>query len=233
MSLESKNWSSELLSIFGMWLWGKGEHGHALLSIHGPIWGYKIGAQLNITWNDVIRKPNSTNLKTHFDVLSDKLDSSTARSISGVGGKYLEKALSLLEIKNLDDSIYMNYKKEKPLTTSTLNRELQKFSEEFIKELETKIDYCLRLKPLKSSAFQIAWALKTLERYNYSKKCFIEVSKYMGHRTLKDTIKILGVEPYDNIIFDFSGAPYSANIDSSLLENDSLLKYYTGYAMDI
>lgn len=227
MKLELKNWSSELLVIFGMWLWEKKKYGHALLCIHGPIWGFKIGRQLKISWDDFVGV--SGRLRP---VLELPYKDEYGRPVDGTALKYLELAKELHK-GPLTDRIYVNYKTGKPLTTSTLNRELHRMSIQFIGELVRKYDIGLKLKPLKSNAFEIAWALKNVERYNYSKKSFIAVSKFMGHRSLKDTIELLGVEPYDNILFDFGGSDYNGRIDSSVLENDALLKYYAGYTFDL
>lgn len=223
-----KHWSSELLILFGMWLWKRGEYGYALLCIHGPIWGYKIGHQLKITWYDVLHDDDFE--VKHAILYPDKYVDH--RLIGGIARDYIEKTRDAVEFDNWEDSIYMNYRTKKQLSTSTLNRELQKLSEGFLKDLEEQIDFSLNLKPLKSSAFQIAWALKTVERYHYSKKSFVAVSKFMGHRTLKDTIKILEVEPYDVISFDFTGSTYIDNLKADILKNRTLLQYYAGYAMN-
>ena len=212
-----------------MWLWEKGEYGHALLCIHGPQWGYKIGHQLKITWHDVM---TTDDWEVYGELMyPDKYVDH--RPIIGIARDYIELASKTVKFENWEDSLYMNYKTGKPLSTSTLNRELQKFSELFLKELEQKTDMTFNLKPLKSSAFQIAQALNTLERYHFSKKSFVSISKFMGHRTLKDTIMILEVEPYDDIYFDFTGAPYNGQMNSSILENKGMLQFYAGYAFDI
>lgn len=227
MNSEIKHWSSELLTIFGMWLWEKGENGHALLCIHGPIWGYKIGRQLKISWDDFSSAKGRLKI-----VLELPYKDEHRRPVTGAALKYLELAKELHK-GPITDRIYVNNRTGKPLTTSTLNRELQSLSTEFIGELERKYNVSFKLKTLKSNSFEIAWALKNVERYNYSKKSFIAVSKFMGHRSLKDTIELLGVEPNDNILFDFGGSSYNGQFDSNVLENDTLLKYYAGYAFDL
>jgi len=226
MKSELKNWSSELLVIFGMWLWENKRYGHALLCIHGPIWGYKIGHQLKITWSDFVGV--SGRLRP---ILELPFKDEQRRPVVGTALKYLELAQQMHK-GSLTDSIYVNHK-DKPLSTSTLNRELQAHCAQFIGEIYRKYGFVLKLKPLKSNAFEIAWALKNVQRYNYSKKSFIAVSKHMGHRSLKDTIEQLGVEPLDDINFDFSGVDYNGKIDSSVLENETLLKYYAGNAFDL
>ncbi|MGV6831061.1 MAG: hypothetical protein ACWA5P_05825 [bacterium] len=205
MESSPKHWTSELLILFGIWLWEKKEYGHALLCITGPHWGYKIGTQLKIAWDEILASHDDDILKYEIEPTFSEYD---GRPITELAREYLYK-LYHLQTKTIegDESIYQNTKTGKPLTTSTLNRELQRFSKDFLAEVEDKIGWKPNLKPIKSNAFEIAWALKMLEKYHYSKKAFVFISKYMGHRTLKDTIKLLEVEPFDDIVLDFHG-PY-------------------------
>jgi len=78
-------------------------------------------------------------------------------------------------------------------------------------------------KELKSNAFEIAWAMDMVKKYNYSKQVFSAVSSFMGHRTVKDTIKLLELEPIDKIEFDFdnvSGMPHFKEFDSLNLKQN-------------
>lgn len=227
MASKEKHWSSELITIFGFWLWKQGHHGHALLCITGPAWGMKVGHQLKLTWDMFI-----TEISSVTSVLKQPAKDNYDRGISGVIQQYLELAQSQNQAK-LNDKVFINSNTGKPLTTSTLNRELDALSSKFIKELSDRFGVEFKLKPLKSNAFEIAWALKNVERYYYSKKSFIAVSKHMGHRTLKDTINLLEVEPKDDIYLDFSGGTYLSQMNSKDLESDVHLKYYSGYAWDI
>lgn len=229
MEVKQKHWSAELLTIFGLWLWKQEEYGHALLSIHGPHWGFKIGDQLKITWDNLLGHDDREPL-IYVDVPTDK-DDNCLRRIEGVTRVSILKAHNELDFEYWDDTIYMNYKTGKPLTTSTLNRELQKFAKQFIAEMEQTLGKKLNLKPLKSNAFQIAWALRNLARYNYSKRCFVEVSKFMGHRTLKDTIALLDVEPNDNIVFDFSEVFNDTQFNYDVLNDETKLWLHTRYAL--
>lgn len=224
---EGKHWTSELITIFGMWLWDQGHHGHALLCITGPAWGMKIGHQLKLTWRMFVSEISDV-----ASVLKQPAKDNYDRGVSGVIREYLELA-QLQNKADLNDRVFVNSKTGKPLTTSTLNRELDALSSQFIKELSDRFGVGLNLKPLKSNAFEIAWALKNVARYSYSKKSFIAVSKHMGHRTLKDTINLLEVEPNDNIYLDFTGGTYLAKLSSNALKNDQMLKYYSGYAWNI
>ncbi len=225
--IKLKHWSSKLISIFGMWLWKKGEYGHALLCITGPQWSFKIGQQLSITWNDMFDVNHDS---FYLDIpVRDK--SEYIRHVSGLAGQYIELAYETFEIENMNDSLYINSKTGKPLTTSSLNRELKRFSKQFIKEQEEKLEAKLYLKELKSNAFQIAWGLSTVKKYYYSKKSFVAVSRFLGHRTLKDTISLLEVSPNDEIEFDFAGILMAEKLGVNVLDNTKMLEHYTEYAM--
>ena len=223
------HWSSELLTLLGIWLFEKGEIGHALLCITGPQWGYKTAIQLKINWDDVY---DFEDHHVKYHLFSDEQeDDISGRYITGLANKYIELAHDIVELNYTDDVICTNYKTGKPLSTSTLNRELQKFSKQFLKEVEEKTGKEFHLKPLKSNAFQIAFALKLLAKYSYSKKAFVSISKFMGHRTLKDTIKLLEVEPFDVIYYDFLGFSESSNLNLDLMKNNDKLTNFMEEAM--
>ena len=220
-----KHWSSELLTLLGIWLWEQGEYGHALLCITGPQWGFKMSTQLKICWNDVVDfEDYFVKSEFYFE------DENTTRQITGLAYKYIELAGDIVDIDYVEDSMYKNYKTGKLLSTSTLNRELQKFSEAFLADLEERTGKVFSLKPLKSNAFQIACMMKQLQKYHYSKRCFVSVSKFMGHRTLKDTIKLLEVEPFDTIVYDFNGFSESSNINANLIEDKNELTKFVEQA---
>lgn len=227
MKDNTKHWSSELITIFGFWLWEQGHHGHALLCITGPAWGMKVGHQLKLTWGMFVSE-----ITTITPVLKQPAKDNYDRLVSSVMVEYLELAHSQ-QNPEMNDKVFTNSKTGKPLTTSTLNRELDALSSEFVKELSEKMGVRLKLKPLKSNAFEIAWALKNIARYSYSKKSFIAVSKHMGHRTLKDTISLLEEEPNDDIHLDFTGGTYLPQLRPSDLKSDEKLRYYSGYAWAI
>jgi hypothetical protein len=203
MDTQLKNWTSKALVFLGMWLWREKEYGHAMLCMHAPQLGLKIGTQLNITWNDVINTEDG--LRQNEVNLRDK--EAHVRDISNFFGQLLEMAYYELSIESLiksaDDSIYLNYRTGKPLTSSTLNRELQAHVKRFESEIKNRTGLILDYKPLKTNAFEIAWAMDMVKKYNYSKQVFIAVSNFMGHRTLKDTIQLLELEPVEKIEFDF------------------------------
>ncbi|MFW0739945.1 hypothetical protein [Flavobacterium sp. T12S277] len=203
MDSQLRNWTSKALVFFGMWLWQEKEYGHAMLCMHAPQLGLKIGTQLNITWNDVINPEDG--LRRDEVNLRDK--DTNVRNINTFFGQLLEMAYYELSIKNSDDFIYINYKTGKQLTSSTLNRELQALVKRFERDVKERTGLVLDYKPLKTNAFEIAWAMDMVKKYNYSKQVFIAVSNFMGHRTLKDTIKLLEIEPIEKIEFDFNNVP--------------------------
>lgn len=197
MEQNQKHWNSTALVLLGRWLWEQGEYGHGLLCMHAPFWGLKIGTQLKVSWDDVIHTDDVL-VKGYFYVEGAKDEV----AISPYVHDSILEAYSKLPINYVDDSIYMNYKTGKPLTSSTLNRELQRLSEKFLEYIKAETELELNYKPLKSNAFEIAWALDMIAKYHNSKQVFSAVSDHMGHRTIKDTIQLLEVEPNDTIIFD-------------------------------
>jgi hypothetical protein len=213
------HWTSKALVLFGMWLWKEKEYGHALLCLHAPHWGLKIGTQLSITWDDVINSEDGSCKQELW--IRDK--ETPHRLINPYIKETLETAYAELPIKNIEDEIYMNYRTGRPLTSSTLNRELQKHSHQFIWEMRNNGVMLPEFKELKSNAFEIAWAMDMVKKYNYSKQVFSAVSSFMGHRSVKDTIKLLELEPIDKIEFEFdnvSGMPHFKEFDSLNLKQN-------------
>lgn len=226
MDTQLKNWTSKALVFFGMWLWKEKEYGHALLCMHAPQWGLKIGTQLGITWDDVMNTEG--NFCKHELWIRDK--ETPHREINPFIKQSIEMAYAELPIKNIEDSIYMNYRTGKPLTSSTLNRELQAHAKQFENEIEKQTGFKLNYKPLKTNAFEIAWAMDMVKKYNYSKQVFIAVSNFMGHRTLKDTIQLLELEPIEKIEFDFDNvSEIQGMVDFSAINLKKDLRKYLDY----
>lgn len=226
MDTQLKNWTSKALVFFGMWLWKEKEYGHALLCMHAPQWGLKIGTQLGVTWDDVMNTED--NFSKHELWIRDK--ETPHREINPFIKETLEMAYAELSIQNIEDSIYMNYRKGKPLTSSTLNRELQTHANQFEYEIKKQTGFTLNYKPLKTNAFEIAWAMDMVKKYNYSKQVFIAVSNFMGHRTLKDTIQLLEMEPIEKIEFDFDNvSEIREMVDFSTINLKKDLSKYLDY----
>ena len=195
-----KNWTSKALFLFGKWLWMEEKYGYAMLCMHGPQWGLKIGAQLSICWSDVINFNDSSCKETLHIAKKQNI----GRPINSFLKTSIEYAYSNLTINSFDEHMYINYNVHAPLTASPLNRDLQIRSKQFEKFLFANTGKKLNFKPIKTNAFEIAWALDVLNKYNYSKQAFNKVSAHMGHRTLKDTIELLGVEPHEpEVIIDY------------------------------
>lgn len=223
MGQNQKHWNSKGLVLFGMWLWEQKEYGHALLCMHAPWWGLKIGGQLKITWDDVIFQEDCMS-KIELMVADKDIP---LRPINIYIKETIETAFSMLPIANMEDSVYMNYKTGKPLTSSTLNRELQRLSDKFLAEMKTRTGVELNYKPLKSNAFEIAWALDMVKKYHYSKQVFSAVSSYMGHRTIKDTIQLLEVEPNEDIVFDFENVKkIPSMMDMEIFKDNKVLEKF-------
>ncbi len=230
MESQLQNWTSKALVFFGMWLWKEKEYGHAMLCMHAPQWGLKIGTQLNITWDDVM--DTETGLSKHELWIRDK--ETPHRKMNQFISQLLEMAYYELSkeslIKYADDSIYLNYRTGKPLTSSTLNRELQAHVKQFEHEIEKRTGYKLNYKPLKTNAFEIAWAMDMVKKYNYTKQVFVAVSNFMGHRTLKDTVKLLEMEPVEKIEFDFDNvSDINEFVDFSTFNFKKDLSKYLSY----
>lgn len=211
MSQNQKHWNSTALVLLGRWLWEQGEYGHGLLCMHAPFWGLKIGTQLKVSWDDVMDTQDG--LCRGEVIIADKDIESRPLSLYLIDS--ILEAYAKLPVNYIDDTMYMNYKTGKPLTSSTLNRELQRLSEKFLEYIKAETGLELNYKPLKTNAFEIAWALDMVAKYHYSKQVFSAVSDHMGHRTIKDTIQLLEVEPNETIIFDYDNVRGIHNVMNS------------------
>lgn len=192
MKQDKIHWTSKAIILMGFWLWEQEEYGHAMLCIHAPNWGYKIGHQLKLTWNDVI---DSKTGKCHPEI--DLSYVGHSRPIRTFAKENIEMAFKNLKIKDASEPIYKNWKTGKPLTSSTLNREMQRFSERFIDTMKEKTGTELYYKPFKSNAFEIAWAKDLTKANQYTPQIYRMLSQFMGHRTVKDTMELLEEEPDD------------------------------------
>ncbi|RZJ36579.1 MAG: hypothetical protein EOO51_00220 [Flavobacterium sp.] len=223
MAKVQKNWNSKALILFGTWLWQQQEYGHALLCTHAPFWGFKIGTQLKVCWDDVIHTEDGM-CRVELNLPDRNI---APRPINIYLKQSIETAYAELDIVNVGDSLYMNYKTGKPLTSSTLNRELQRFAEKFLAFIKETTDIELDYKPLKTNAFEIAWALDMVKKYNHSPAVFKLVSTFMGHRTVKDTIDLLEVQPnaITYVEFDLIKGIHGLT-DTEILENKEDLFSY-------
>lgn len=211
---KDKIWSTENLVMFGMWLVKRGDYGHGLLCIHGACLGIKVGSLLKLTWGDFIdyTSENYTNneeiipAKSELVIASDKKDSKRIYDLSFFIQRFTrETYIDLFDFdeESFDKHIYIHSKTGKVLTTTSLNKELNRYYEQYSKYVLELTGLGLRLREPKTNAMEIAWGRDMVKKYGYSKKAFIELSKYMGHRTVADTINLLELEPIEEIKFSF------------------------------
>ncbi|WP_269237341.1 hypothetical protein [Flavobacterium flavigenum] len=224
-------WTSENLVMFGMWLVKKGEHGYGLLCIHGSCLGLKIGTLLKLKWNDFIEEYNEE-CKFYLEIVDDKKSKIDTYRLSKFLMRYTKWAYKNDfndENRTIESLIYINCKTGKSLTTSSLNRELNKFYQEFRSEVYSTTFLDLKLRELKTNSFEIAWARDFVTKYNCTKKAFIIVSKHMGHRTVNDTINLLEIEPNDDIVITYDLFNPSTKEESEIeqiFSNKEKLKQY-------
>ena len=227
---EGQIWTTELLNLFGLWLIDRGEIGYGLLSIHGSTLGIKIGDMLDIRWGDFIGDDGECTDLLTFETKKVNKNSFDYRELSEYVREITSEVFSTLPTKDTPyNYVYTKKNSEQNLSTSTLNRELQGFQKICIVEIFQLVGQRLELKPLKTNAFEIAWARDLVLSYKLSKKAFIEVSKFMGHRTVKETVSLLELEPNDDIQFVFNYYnPSEANRKNllKLFKDAKHLKYF-------
>ena len=180
-----------------------------MLCIHAPNWGLKIGEQLKLTWGNVFDLKTGKPLE-ELSMMNEKDN----RPIRNVVKTNLEVAFKELKISKGDTPLYINAKTDKPLTSSTLNRELKRFSKLFIEDMKQLTGLELPFREIKTNAFEIAWAKDVTFANNYIKEVYPILSRYMGHRTVKDTIDLLEEEP---------GSPHSIDIRFDFLKDNTAL----------
>lgn len=220
MSNTGRHWSSEALILFGLWLWERGEYGHAMLCIHAPNWGFKIGEQLKLQWAHVIDGKTGKCLPALREARNQG-----SRPIRNVVKANIEKAYKVLKIKDIYGDLYVNAKTGKPLTSSTLNRELQRLAKQFLAYVKERTGIELPFKEIKTNAFEIAWAKDITRANNYIPEVYPVLSRYMGHRTVKDTLALLEEEAgAQSLKFGFDLlSDDTPLVNENLLEDESKL----------
>lgn len=225
-----KIWTTKDLILLGTWLLEKGEYGYGLLCIHGSCLGIKVGTLLKLKWKDFI---NQSNDECYFDLFFED------GKIKNVHLSHYIQRLTKFTFANITDGynetyeapVYVNAKTGKVLTTSSLNRELQKFYGQLKKEVFERTGIELNYTDLKTNAFEIAWGRDMVTYYNCTKKAFIAISKHMGHRTVNDTIRLLQIEPNDEIILRFDlynpDVKTEMELEDTLKDNEKLKAYFT------
>ncbi len=228
---ENISWSTEYIVLFAIWLIEKKhQHGYGLLCIHGSCLGLKIGALLKLKWDDFIDE-GSGECKSDL-IIYDKKGNEQQIPLSDFIQRYTENVYQgdfYDEDRTIESEIYINSNSGKLLSTTTLNRELDKLYEEFRLEVLESTNLELCFEPLKTNTFEICWARDMVKKYHYNKKAFIMVSKYMGHRTVNDTINILGVEPNEDmkVCYDLYNPTVKEELElTENIENKQKLKSY-------
>jgi hypothetical protein len=219
---QTQIWTTKTLSIFGYWLNKKNRITYALLCQLGPQLGLKFHNLIELKWSDVIDKKTLKSKKTivlENDKIKERDISPYCMRLITFGymkcsnlyakawndAKYLNQPLDEFKYgmdkdtssKMIEGHIFINTNGNL-ITTSTLNRNLNRYYNEFKDEYYKHLGLEFECRDLQSNAFEIAWARDVVKYYNYSKKAFIEVSKFLGHRTLKNTIELLELTPIDD-----------------------------------
>jgi hypothetical protein len=225
---QDRIWTTQDLVLLGLWLLKQGEYGHGLLCIHGACTGIKVGTLLKLRWKDFI---NPVSDECHFDLFfkEGKIKNVQLSHFIQRNTQFVFASTNDGKQVTYKTPVYTNAKTGQVLTTSSLNRELQRFYEQFKNETFEKTGIELNFAELKTNAFEIAWGRDMVNHYNRTKKVFIAVSKYMGHRTVNDTIRLLQIEPNDEITLRFD--LYNPDVKTEMqldetLEDDKKLKEY-------
>ena len=187
--MTKQKWNTKEILKFSTWLWDERQYSYSLLALHGICWGLKIGTQLNLKWNDIIdEKGNSKDILN----IGNDIDPITISSFC----KELNFVVFQALMPERADLIYINYKTKKIIETSNLSKNLQRFSEAYLVEVYGE-ESVLNFETMKGTTFQLAWVLDMLKLYNYTKKAFIDVGKFIGKKTLKEMINFVGFEPLE------------------------------------
>ncbi|MES1181176.1 MAG: hypothetical protein ABUL44_00120, partial [Flavobacterium sp.] len=221
-------WTTEGLVFFGTWLLKKNLPGYGLLCIHAPILSIKMGTLLKLKWADFI-DPTTNKCEATLQIKDEKENTGLSREqfLSRELSEYIQKITTTVFKRyqgeqgfDYADFVYLNSRTGKVLTTSTLKRELQKLYEDFKNEVYQITYLELKFRAIETNSFEIAWGRDMVSLYNYSKKAFIAVSKFLGHRTVAHTIKYLEHECIDNVRLRFD--LYSPNTEMAFAIYDNL-----------
>ena len=192
-----KHWTTKSLVLYGKYLCDNNEYGYGLLCMQGAYWGLKISTQLGLKWKDFINSDGTS--KKMLEIRGDALKRPIYTTL---------QKLNLIVYREhgcppLNEYVYVLKRSKKVIDTSNLNKDLQRHAKRFEEFLygnyKIKIDWV----PIKSNAFQIAWALDMVKVNSYSKASFKIVGKILGQPTISKTAQLLGVSPKDDVIIRF------------------------------
>ena len=228
--IQGKIWDTETLVMFGLWLVKNQEEGYGLLLIHGSVLGMKIGDLLKLKWNDFINGiTDECEIDLFFESDRKKGKETDYRILNFFIERITQEVYQTTEGINLNDFVYKKRKTGQVLSTSTLNRELNKLYNEFKQDVYNRTFLELKMREIKTNAIEIAWARDLVKKYELSPKAFIAASKYMGHRTVKDTIALLELEPTSEILISHDLFNPDVEQEEKLkdtLENNEYLRRY-------
>ena len=221
-----KIWDFDALVLFSKWLFENKKIGHGLLCVHGVHLAFKIGTLLQLKWEDLI--DSETGFIKDVLVLEGEEKRKLGHFFQNITNEIFEK-VKMEEGFKLDDYIYKHYKTKKVLTSATLKRELQTLYSNFKMDLSDKFGLKVNFRKPSTNMFEKAWGRQVVKHYNYTKKSFMKVSKFLGHGTLKLTIEFLECEINDEIelLFDF-GEPSDMlkTSEQGLLPSKLMLKKF-------
>ena len=143
--MKINHWTSNQISLLAIWLWFEKEYGHSLLLLLGTAWGLKMNILLNLKWVDVLNRHNILTSDIKYI------------PVTQFAKRFINDAYKQLKIKNINEYVFLNYKTNKRLTTSTLNREIYKLTNKFLNAKEhITIDELKRKHQLKTGTLEIA-----------------------------------------------------------------------------
>ncbi len=240
-----KIWETSILINFGYWLIDiKKEYGYGLLCIHSTCLGAKVGTLLDLKWKDFFINDVSDDYKNEMlncipvEVLEIKNSKNSTRKFYEIS-EFMQKITRNTFINNFhvdnrdgENFVYVTTKKTRQLSTTSLNKELNKLYEQYAEYINLKFNIKLNMRQLKTNAFEIAWGREMIKEYNYSKKVFIEISKYMGHRSVQDTIELLEINPIEKIRMCFDLFNPDDNEINQIRESlNDTNKFYSKYKL--
>lgn len=217
--IKLKHWTGKQLIYFGEFIWSEKNWGWAMLIIHSTIWGMKMHDMLKLRWRVLLNEDYTLRKNLDYSKLKETRGIDNNELIQSSIRRVLDLGVSI----NLDKPIYVN-SKGRPLTTSTLNRELNGFVKEFRNKIDKSTRLTWNLKSIKTNTFQIAWALDVLNMYDFQQRAFGAVSRYMNHKCIADTIELLEVEPMDDdeIWLNFNDHSYRKALDFEKMDSKEI-----------
>jgi len=200
-------WDTSLLTQMGVWMCLKEEYGHGLFVIHGCHLGIKTKHQIKLRWKDFIDEKGMVKDILKFENIND-------RELGNIVKNITQKVYEDMNNPKRESMLYVNKNTKKPLSTKTLNRELNKLARLYREVIDPKEKkdptdkITIRLMkqmfgplmliekyPLTTAHLEIAWASDYLKHHRYNIRAFRRVSRVMNHTSLQQTIDAIGIKP--------------------------------------